>query len=449
MKLLYTLVIALFLAFPLHGATYYMSTTGSDGNDGLTLGTPWATPNHAVNCGDVVQAAVGNYSAQSISGTATCAGANNVAWLTCAIFLGCKVAITGATNGIMITSNAWGVQGWEVDATSSTGVFFGTYTAHHVIFANDVAVGGGSGGFDTGGAGADDYLIVVGCIAYNSTTSSAHCYSGIDIYEPTDRDTLPGTHIYVAGNFAWDNLNPNPCQSGTPTDGNGILFDSLNVTSYSQQIVAENNILVFNGGRGLQTNGSQAGGKTYFRHNTTALNNTDASQTTICSEIAVNNSYNTEIYLGILQTNSPTSCGGSATYPTRIYPGTSTHVYQDWEYDSQGNYSGCLGCGAFTYGPNNTTGTSAAFFNPVDPGSPSCGSFASVPACMATMIANFKPTAAGAAAYGYQIPSSASVYDPLFPQWLCNVNLPAGLVTMGCLTGSSYSGATISGGSVH
>src|SRR6202043_725660 len=37
-----------------------------------------------------------------------------------------------------------------------------------------------------------------------------------------------------------------------------------------------------------------------------------------------------------------------------------------------------------------------------------------------------------AKAYGYQVPSTTSVSDPLFPQWLCNVNLPAGLVTMGC-----------------
>jgi hypothetical protein len=54
---------------------------------------------------------------------------------------------------------------------------------------------------------------------------------------------------------------------------------------------------------------------------------------------------------------------------------------------------------------------------------------------MSTVIANFTPTNAAAMAYGYQVPSSTPVYDPLFPQWLCNVNLPSGLVTMGCQTG--------------
>jgi hypothetical protein len=51
---------------------------------------------------------------------------------------------------------------------------------------------------------------------------------------------------------------------------------------------------------------------------------------------------------------------------------------------------------------------------------------------MATVITNFRPTNQATWGYGYQIPSSTQTYDPLFPQWLCNVNLPAGLVTMGC-----------------
>ena len=59
---------------------------------------------------------------------------------------------------------------------------------------------------------------------------------------------------------------------------------------------------------------------------------------------------------------------------------------------------------------------------------------------MATMIANFTPTTAAAKAYGYQIPSTSPTSDPLFPQWLCNVNLPPGLVTMGCGSASSLIG---------
>ena len=50
---------------------------------------------------------------------------------------------------------------------------------------------------------------------------------------------------------------------------------------------------------------------------------------------------------------------------------------------------------------------------------------------MATMVANFTP-GGGASSYGYQIPSTTSITDPLYPAWLCSVSLPAGLVTPGC-----------------
>jgi hypothetical protein len=36
---------------------------------------------------------------------------------------------------------------------------------------------------------------------------------------------------------------------------------------------------------------------------------------------------------------------------------------------------------------------------------------------------------------GYQIPSSTAISDPMFPQWLCNANIPTGLVTLGCSAG--------------
>jgi hypothetical protein len=58
-----------------------------------------------------------------------------------------------------------------------------------------------------------------------------------------------------------------------------------------------------------------------------------------------------------------------------------------------------------------------------------------VQACVASIVAGLTPTNVAAAGYGYQVPGPAPAYDPLFPQWLCNVNLPTGLVTMGCRTG--------------
>ena len=56
---------------------------------------------------------------------------------------------------------------------------------------------------------------------------------------------------------------------------------------------------------------------------------------------------------------------------------------------------------------------------------------------MKNVVSNFTPRAALATGYGYQKPGPAQVYDPLFPQWLCHVAVPPGLVTMGCTGNNS------------
>ena len=48
-----------------HAKTYYLSPTGNDGYPGESASQPWLSPNHPVNCGDVIVAAPsGNYSAE-------------------------------------------------------------------------------------------------------------------------------------------------------------------------------------------------------------------------------------------------------------------------------------------------------------------------------------------------------------------------------------------------
>src|ERR1019366_5332798 len=82
-------------------STYYIAPTsggGSDSNDGLTTGTPWLSPNHPVNCGDVLSAAVGTYASANFYngkwGAVTCSAGNNVAWVKCATAFGCTITDT-------------------------------------------------------------------------------------------------------------------------------------------------------------------------------------------------------------------------------------------------------------------------------------------------------------------------------------------------------------------
>jgi len=176
------------------GVTYYLaprSAGGSDTNSGLTASEPWLSPNHDVNCGDVIEAAAStDYDSADFGsghlGTVTCPSKNNVAWLQCAAFDGCK--ISSNNEGIYVDHSYWGVQGWEVTVSGGgTGFCFGAAPEwshpseiHHIIFANNVANGcyeGGFSFFNVNTTASVDYVTVVGNIAYNATRGSAHCYS--------------------------------------------------------------------------------------------------------------------------------------------------------------------------------------------------------------------------------------------------------------------------------
>jgi hypothetical protein len=471
MKKLALAVLFSTLASSAWATSYYLAPAaggGSDSNNGTSPSAPWLTPNHAVNCGDVILAAPSTaYVATNFRpnewGVVACPAGNNVAWLKCQVFDACKITIsTTGHNAMTPTQSYWGIQGWEVTVTSFGGnqCFEAyppdfTHTVHHIVFANNIANGCGDGAFTTGASAANagvDYLVVVGNIAYNAAQDNANCYSGIDIVVPVSSDTLPGTHYYIAGNFSWGNVDPNPCAGRAPLDGEGINLDTVNGNSYSGQIVIENNISVFNGGAGIQSfqnTGSSPNAKIYIRHNTTYGNHTGSTNASPCPEINLASSLSTQVYLNLVQTSAASAClvGGTSQpyYALGVSSPDSTDLlYGNFLYSAAGNNTTGSGTG-FSYGPNNTTGSNPNFSNPVKPGAPNCGGSTSVPACMSTVIANFTPATAAAIPYGYQVPSTSQTYDPLFPQWLCTaVNLPPGLVTMGCLAQSPPS-PTITG----
>jgi hypothetical protein len=107
-------------------------------------------------------------------------------------------------------------------------------------------------------------------------------------------------------------------------------------------------------------------------------------------------------------------------------------VDSNFAFGLNGNNTYLANSGAFAYGSNNILGTNPNFANATVPGAPNCQNTSNVPNCMAALVSNFVPSATGAQGFGYQAPGSTSSPDPLFPQWLCSVKLPAGLVTLGC-----------------
>lgn len=462
---------------PRVGTTYYLAPDGKDSNSGLSPDAPWLTPNHAVNCGDVIIAASSNaYNRMNFHrnfGTVTCPENNNVAWLKCAAFDTCIIAnATGPDKGgggMWINQSYWGIQGWEVDSGGNTAAVgfgvepeFGSGTSvHHVIIANTISYGTPGGGlFATANEGPPDradYVVFIGNIVYKTSEQSGGCHSGIDFYQTANIDTKPGTHMYAAGNFSFGNFNLaySGCNGESAhynTDGEGVLIDTYNRHKYTGQTVIENNMLLSNGGRGIAvTQNNASGAPIIIRNNTTSGNSEDVSQNLNgfdCGEIGIQTTVDTTVYLNLSETTAATGCQGIALWGNYVAGVNGTvKIYSEDVYSAAGNNYGISNSTGFSYGSGNIT-VDPAFVNPLMPmlpapsggGAPGtgvgiCYGSANVPACMATVVANFTPTnpTVLAGGYGYQQPSNTPVYDPLFPQWLCSVtNMPAGLITMGC-----------------
>ena len=439
-----------------HATTYYLSPSGNDGNMGLTAASPWLSPNHKVNCGDVIVAAAGSYNASEFYtgkwGTVNCPANNNVAWLKCGTFDTCKIYTT-QNQGMWVDESYWGVQGWEVTTSGSdtygtcflvTPRYSNPVEIHHIVFANDIANGCAQNGFgasNRGSAGVD-YLAILGSIVYNAAQGSATCASGISIYQPRQSDTASGTHLYVAGNFAYSNIEPSYCNGGSPTDGEGIIFDAFDgsqngLSPYWSQAVAQNNLVINNGSKGIAVNYNMAGSAhatIIFKQNTAWGNLADPHQSWLgCAEMSTTGSANTTLENNLVSTRSATGCGGHPIYALAVsQDNSSDQVVNNFAYGYNGYNTFLWDSGSFSYGSSNTLGTSPSFTNASVPGAPSCGGKGNVPGCMAGVIANFVPKTSSAKAFGYHTPGSGSVSDSLFPHWLCTANVPSGLVTMGC-----------------
>jgi hypothetical protein len=451
------------------GNTYYISATGSDTTGNGTSSAPWASPNHSnLVCGDIIIAQpstsynFANFGAGKWH-TVSCPTRDSVVWVKCATFDGCKIS-AGAHYGFFIDQSYWGVSGWEVTTAANGFTCFamspsGAADIHHIIFANDIASGCGGGGFGgfNSGTHSVDYIAFVGDLAYNAAQNPLNCYSGFTVFQPKQTDTLPGTHIYFGGNFAYKNVD-SPTTGGcggsttTTTDGEGLILDTFDGYQglsgtfgvplyYTQQVVAANNLFVGNGGRGLEyqtyKKNATAWPKVYRYNNTMYGNSTDTHQnTTLLNEMDVNIGYGVVDTANIAD-STVASINGNTVFAYSAYDESSAKgdsVSGNWFYAVSGSSTSHFNDDtlSFTFG-SNVTGVNPAFKNPVIPsGAPSCGLASSVVDCMQGLIDNFTPTASNIGSYGYQKVTGINGTDSLFPQWLCTSNLPLGLVDMSC-----------------
>ena len=268
-----------------------MSPTGSDANSGLSPSAAWATPNHAVNCGDVIVAPAGTYNGAfnrwgvvsncpSTSGGIDGAGGINFAVLLCGgsdlgsngCLINCATAAcsagvvgsggrSGTSSCMDVNSNDWAIEGWTCNgngyshrAFQADGCLTTSTVVHHIAFINDIAYNAGQG-YDTDDCGYDtthpgngvDYFAVIGSIAQNAASDTI-CLAAIDDVGPANSDTNSGTHVLIYGNFAIYNVQSQGCAS----DGEGIMFDTWDAHGYQAQGIIADNIVYQSARAGVQ-----------------------------------------------------------------------------------------------------------------------------------------------------------------------------------------------------
>src|SRR5574337_376104 len=459
--------------------TYYISPTGNDRNSGTSPSAPWATPHHNVVCGDVIVAAAGTYSSPyGYFGTnswgtvsncpSTTGGIDGTGGIYFAVVLCAGPNLSSCqVNGnnyeaFRVDQSNWAVEGFTgtQNTKGNSGCFLATSevagaTRHHIAFINDIASTCDSQGFAsvtwTNPQSGADQTAVVGSITFNTSPSLASpCASGISMIPVNGPDTSAGTHVFVAGNFGYKNINA-PSGASCNTDGEGLIFDSWSCTQFTHQGVAEQNVWWGNGGAGFEVfpNCRQNGDKAqiYVFHNTSYGNEQDPKHGS-SGELDLNQLWPTSasggyysvhdnIFVANLATqggsssapvygagvylnnSSVSSVSGNTNYIWQSNPGTSTTAGNP---NTDVYVNGSHNKTSFPFGTN--TYNNPGFANPgsLPTTAPNCASYTNTTDCMNkgyNVAANLTPSG-GAAGEGYQ-PPGACAPDPYFPVWLKGV----------------------------
>ena len=234
-------------------------TVNADDSAGVRPNCAWATPNHAISCGDVIIAAAGTYTGGKFVRTmntptncpSTTGGIDGTGGIWFAIVLcgaadlrSCKIADPGYGNAAVEWyggAKYWSVQGFAIENVSNrngfsvriAGDLSGGFSSHHIAIINNViynswqAIGVNDGGGQQGlNPPALDYFAAVGNISQNGALNPI-CLGAIDPVGTgaTDSNTT-AIKGFIAGNFSFHNWN---ASCNTKYDTESFMFDSLDV----------------------------------------------------------------------------------------------------------------------------------------------------------------------------------------------------------------------------
>ena len=456
--------------------TYYMSPAGSDSNNGLTAATAWATPNHAVNCGDVIIAAAGSYAdLQSFGSVSNCPSASGGIDGTGGIYFAtllcggsdvgdCDITTrtntTGDTEAMQIANSNWAVEGWYVNTSGNGRAFEGYACAgviHHIAFVNDISADNlqATDTDDCGKSGSYgvDYFATVGVIAQNSAQDPI-CLAAIDVVGPGVYDTAAGTHYFVYGNFSYANQNTH-CR--TISDTEDYMADTWDYHGVTTQGIFANNIGFDADRMCIQTfwqkySADAATIKIY--NNTCFKDNNYSGGNYMNGEINIGSTASNIPWLITVQNNlayqplsSSSGGGGVAALVVGDPIASLTNGGSNTQNFFRANNSSCKGTNcnstydAETWGASSTLGTNTytnpSFTNTTDllanrTGVPNCNSFTNTTQCMGwnantsmlttpSIISDLVPTASGTSGKGYQKPSTICAANADYPTWLKGV----------------------------
>jgi parallel beta-helix repeat protein len=306
----------LLLATPGLANIYYVSGSGADSNAGLTAATAFRTLQKAASLtapGDTVLVMNGTYSTSPYawnnavltvtnSGTATqpitfSAGAGQHPVITTAG----NTAVWDAVDieasyivlsGFEIVGNAQHVTLAQATATALTeeAAYVASVAAHTLNSANPIVYPGdpvtnGNCVFaqnvvgitvtnnlihdcSAGGIAmqSTDYVTISGNVVFNTSWWTMYGSSGISLGRALNSDSATTYKNFVVNNISHDNGNTQPYYNfafgaGVPTDGNGIIIDSNELTNdgkrYFGRTLVMGNIAYNNGGTGAHTYHSQ------------------------------------------------------------------------------------------------------------------------------------------------------------------------------------------------
>ncbi len=278
----------------------YVSTTGNDGNDGLTTLTAWRNlqkaDDEALAPGTCVNVAPGTYSMGTLyltNGGTTASPTGYVVYRSTVLSGAILDANANMDQLISVQANYLVLDGFDIDghsnrARNSCIDSWSGNGGHHIWILNNKIHNCGLSGVQLDGR---EYLYIWHNEVY--ANSSSYFYSlngsGISIYEPeviaaytpTQMDTELGEYkIQIMYNIARNNFNRQ--SSNTNTDGNGIILDDWRHTQIAPHVVYPGKGLVYgnltygNGGKGIHSNYSA---NVVIANNTAYGNNFDTHNT--------------------------------------------------------------------------------------------------------------------------------------------------------------------------